>query len=304
MPASFILSLDCEGKWGVADTLTQFEHASLPTERLIEAYGKVLALLDEFEVSATFAFVGLFGESRRSLEALYPELDRLAQRSPDYLGAALRDIRDGSRDGWHGDWAIAAVTGARTEHELALHGVCHIPWGAIDRQLAADELALLPMLQPPLREAQTFVFPRNEVAHVDLLAEIGIKGYRLARTYGSRAASFASEFNLFSAPECDVPTIGPLCPIPAGYFVNWRHGARRLVPRRLSGFRARQMLLRAERTNGIVHYWLHPENLASAPETLDNLRDIVEIAARMRDAGRCQIMTQESYCRTQSATAQ
>ena len=300
MAARFILSLDCEGKWGIADSLTPAEHATLSRERLVEAYSKILALLDEFDVPATFGFVGLFGESPHSLAGLFPELDRLAERSPRYLGAALSDLRDGSRDGWHGDWAIEMVRSARAGHELALHGMTHVPWGSIDRQFAEDELALLPMLHSPLRDAETFIFPRNEVAYVDLLAKAGIRGYRLARKFRSRAASLASEFNPFSAPDDSISPSGALARIPAGYFVNWRHGARRLVPRSLSRLRARQMLLRAERTNRVVHYWIHPENVASAPRTLDNLRDIVALSVSMRDAGRCEIMTQLDYCRVEA----
>lgn len=301
MTARFILSLDCEGKWGVADALTRFHHSTLSRHRLSEAYSRILALLDEFNVPATFAFVGLFGESHKSLVALFPELDRLAARSPGYLRLALSDIRDGGGDGWHGDWAIDAVQKARAGHELALHGITHVPWGSIDRKFAADELALLPMLDSPLRHAETFIFPRNEIAHVDLLAAVGIKGYRLAHTFWSRASSLANEFNLFSSPEDGLPPYGAICRIPAGYFVNWQHGARRLVPRQLSSLRARQMLLRAKKRDRVVHYWLHPENVASAPQTLDNLRDIVGFVARMRDAGRCEIMTQRDYCHAQIA---
>ncbi|HMI40543.1 MAG TPA: hypothetical protein VK485_04870 [Sphingomicrobium sp.] len=301
MTARFILSLDCEGKWGVADVLTPVEHATLSTKRLVDAYGKILALLDEFDVPATFAFVGLFGESQTSFARLTPELEPLAARSPYYLGAALRDIRDGSRDGWHGDWAIEAVKGSRAAHEIALHGVTHVPWGSVDRQYLRDELKLLPLLQSPVNQAETFIYPRNEVAHIDLLTEIGMRGYRLSRTFPSRAASLASEFNPFSAPEDGLPAKDGLCRIPAGYFVNWRHGARRLVPRALSDLRARQMLLRAERASRVVHYWLHPENVASAPDTLNNLRDVVAFAARMRDAGRCEILTQKVYSGAQPA---
>src|SRR5688500_11776929 len=98
MAARFILSLDCEGKWGVADLLSPANHAALSSERLVQAYSKIVALLDEYNVPATFAFVGLFGESQDSFTKLLPALDDLARRSPDYLGAALSDIRDGSRD--------------------------------------------------------------------------------------------------------------------------------------------------------------------------------------------------------------
>ena len=48
---------------------------------------------------------------------------------------------------------------------------------------------------------------------------------------------------------------------------------------------------------GIVHYWLHPENVATAPSTLGVLRSIVGIAARSRDAGYCEVLTQADYCR-------
>ena len=46
MPARFIFSLDCEGKWGVADQLHRDAHRTLSTERLREAYAGLLALLD------------------------------------------------------------------------------------------------------------------------------------------------------------------------------------------------------------------------------------------------------------------
>ena len=296
MSARFILSLDCEGKWGVADVLTAHEHRSLTEARLRSAYASILALLDEFDVPASFAFVGLFGESRQSMQQLEPEIETLAERAPAYLRPALNDMREGSREGWDGAWAVESVAQARAGHEIALHGITHVPWGTVDTKFASDELALLPLLRPPVRQSRTFVYPRNDVAHVELLAPAGLVGYRLSAPRRSRAMSLASEFAILSPPEQDRAMSGGVYPIPAGYFVNWQHGLRRCVPRSVSRLRARQMLLRAERSQYLVHYWLHPENLASEPGTLDNLRDIVAMAARMRNAGRCEILTQLAYC--------
>jgi hypothetical protein len=108
--------------------------------------------------------------------------------------------------------------------------------------------------------------------------------------------SLLSELDLLARPDTEVAEDHPPIRIPAGYFINWRSGARRLVPVGLSSLRARLLLERAASCNGIVHYWTHPENIASAPDTLKVLRRIIRHAAEMRDAGRCDILTQAEYC--------
>lgn len=120
MTAPFILSLDCEGKWGVADILTRFEHASLSDKRLRHAYDSAIELLDEFAIPATFAFVGLFAESEASFRQLMPGIRKLADRASDYLEPALADIERGSRQGWHGNRFVEAVSNSKTAHEIAL----------------------------------------------------------------------------------------------------------------------------------------------------------------------------------------
>ena len=297
MGARFILSLDCEGKWGVADRLGGPEHESLTDVRLREAYGKILQLLDEYRVPSTFAFVGLFGETPGAFHALRPAIDELAARAPGYLGPALADITEGTRQGWHGAWAVEAVAERQMGHEIALHGLTHVPWSGVDADFIRAELALLPELTSAVRASRTFIYPRNEISHVALLPDAGIEGYRLARPHRSRARSLLSEFDLSASPEADPPDRTAPLPIPAGYFVNWRHGPRTLVPVAVSIARARRMLNRAAAMGKVVHYWLHPENVASAPGTLAVLEGIVLEATRLRDAGRCEILTQLDYCR-------
>jgi len=297
MAARFILSLDCEGKWGVADHLGPDEHRSLSDARLRKAYADILALLDEFDVPATFAFVGLFSESPDALKKLRPDLAGLTARAPRYLGPAWADMDDGSREGWHGDWAVDAAGASRAGHELALHGVTHVPWGSIDRAFAAAEMEMLEALSSAIRNATTFIYPRNQVAHTDVLAEAGFEGFRLAPPPRSRLRSLLSELNVFSAPEAGSKAEGGPVRIPGGYFVNWQSGLRRVVPRSVSRARAKRMLAEAARDGRVVHYWTHPENIASAPDTLRLLRGIVAMAARARDAGRCEILTQQAYCR-------
>lgn len=304
MAARFILSLDCEGKWGVADHLTRREHDWLSDERLRRAYRQILGVLGEFEVPATFAFVGLFAEPEESFRKLTPAIAQLAARAPDYLGPALLDSREGSRQGWHGSWAIDAVANASVRHEIALHGVTHVPWTSQRRDFFVEELALLRELSSPVTDAKTFVFPRNAVAHLELLGSAGFEGYRSAPRRRGRARSLLSEFNLWSAPECDFQSSkAGLVAIPAGFFVNWRHGVRRLVPRWLSRARFRRLLDDGE-SGGVIHAWMHPENIASAPESLNVLRNVIRLVASKRDSGRCVPMTQIDYVRSFRSSVQ
>ncbi|MEA3015736.1 MAG: hypothetical protein QOI38_458 [Sphingomonadales bacterium] len=286
MAGTFILSLDCEGKWGVADHLSPRWQRDLTEARLKEAYRAIAVLLEKVGISATFAFTELFLRSRDELLDL--PLDEVTSRLP-YTAPAFRDLLHGSGEGWTGEWALRTIGPG---HEVASHGVTHTPWTDMSAEQARYELSLV-----PIARGRTFIHPRNAVAHLDLLGQAGFVGYRLAPRPRSRAASLASEFNPFAAAE-PTPPRAPLQPIPGGHFINWLSGARRLVPAWLTRRRARHALEQAARTGGVAHFWTHPENIASAPATLRNLEAVVEEAAAMRRAGRIEIMTQIDYCRT------
>lgn len=295
MAARFILSLDCEGKWGVADSLTPEHRRDLNDERLEWGYRQILDLLDEHGVAATFAFAGLFSQSAEQFARLRPDVEAFARRTPDYLLPALRDIDETQGSGWHGAHLADAVADAPASHEIALHGVTHVPWTTMDEDQVEQEMQFFERLEGPVRDSRTFVYPRNFVAHLRLLGPHGIVGYRKAPPQRSRVASLTSEFDIFARPEQPIPPNG-LVVIPAGYFLNWRHGPRRLVPPAVTLKRAGRLLDRATRSGEIVHYWLHPENIATAPATLELLRGLIEEVARRRDSGACEIMTQFGYC--------
>jgi peptidoglycan/xylan/chitin deacetylase (PgdA/CDA1 family) len=296
VPARFILSLDCEGKWGVADALARTHRRDLADNVLRRAYGLILSLLDEYQIEATFAFAGAFSQSAAEFARIRPEIERLSRIAPDYLVPALRDIDEAHGSGWHGRHLVDAVVDARTAHEVALHGVTHVPWTRMDDHFAEAEMRLFETLEGPVRDSRTFVYPRNLVAHTKILAAHGFEGFRTARPRRSRLSSLLAEFNLLEAPEQPLRGNG-IAPIPAGFFLNWRSGLRRLVPSALTCLRARKLLDSASLTGGVVHYWLHPENVATAPDTLALLHSLIRDVAIRRDAGHCEVMTQLGYCR-------
>lgn len=280
MTGNFILSLDCEGRWGVADHLTAENRACLSDAPLRRAYGDIVAALDKHEIRATFAFVGAFTWSRETADL--PALRELARRIPDYMAPILADIETG--EGWFGEWALDLLPDV---HEIGLHGTIHLPWSNVDEATAQAELDLLGTM-PRVANAKTYVFPRNQVNHTHLLASAGIRAWRAARQQ-SRTSSFLSELNPLTA--ADPLTAG----IPAGRFINWRKGARRLIPVGLTVRRARHMLRHAARIGGTVHFWSHPENIASAPGTLEVLDAILGEVAEFRKKGLIRTLTQEEF---------
>jgi peptidoglycan/xylan/chitin deacetylase (PgdA/CDA1 family) len=291
LTGTFILSLDCEGKWGIADHLGAADHEALTDARLALAYHKIIALLDDLAVPATFAFTDFFLRPMEELAAL--EADEIATQLP-YTRAAFSDMHEGSGEGWSAPWLIDALG---PQHEVASHGVTHSPWSTLSQDQARFELSLY---KGPT--GRTFVYPRNDVAHLDLLAERGFIGFRLPPRPRSRSLSLASEFNLRATAEPEA-AVGTPQPIPGGFFVNWLSGGRRLVPKLVTRMRARNILRSAVKSGGVAHFWTHPENIASAPATFDNLRAVLEEAVALQRTGDLKVATQLEYCASRSARA-
>lgn len=280
----FILSLDCEGKWGVADHLKPIDDVHLSAERLKLAYRSIVDMLDRFEIPATFAIVGLFSLSPDELEMLAH--DEIAWRLP-YTVEAMQRISVSNFDGWHGEW-LPAMLG--NTHEIASHGITHTPFDRMTADDVAFELSLM-----AIDRGQTFIFPRNEVAHLGLLDRAGFVGYRTAK-HSSRVGRYLGELNIFEKAEPVLP-VSPteIAPIAAGHFVNRKAGVRAAIPVALTRMRAAAMLDDATRTGGVVHYWTHPENISSAPATLDCLSAILQEVQIRRDRGDIRVETQISH---------
>jgi peptidoglycan/xylan/chitin deacetylase (PgdA/CDA1 family) len=274
-----IVSLDCEGKWGVADHLAASGADRLTDERLRWAYRSITGALDRRSVPATFAFVELFLCPDRARQL---DLTRVLAEGQPYLRPVI-DALGGADEGWSAPWALDLV---HRRHEIATHGFSHTPWDQLTAAQASVEIDLVPR-----ERRRSMVFPRNRVRHADLLPRRGCLGYRAARPVASRIASFASEFNLLTAS--DRANGGEA--VPAGVFINWLSGPRRLVPRAVTRLRARRILDHAARTGGVAHFWTHPENIATHPETLKNFNGVIDEIARAAHRGDVRPMTQLEF---------
>lgn len=300
-PGTFVLSLDCEGKWGMADSLDGHHNESLTNSRLTRAYESLVQLLDRYEIDVTFAFVMAFllrdDELERFDSLLVGDLG-----TPDSWLAHYREARTaGALEGWHLPEALQIVRSSGA-HEIACHGFCHRPLGEdlIAAKAAATELAAAQEVADMRRiELRTLIFPRNEVGHLEQVRSAGFVGYRTALPgmtgLMGRAARTMQEFNIWRLPQQRMPVTDGLVPIPAGHFFNWRHGIRRIVPAKTTELRWRNLLRRAS-DGTVVHLWLHPHNLVTASDMTDALERVLADVAERRAAGSLRVMTQEQYC--------
>ena len=299
-PAIFIMSLDCEGKWGMADQLRPY-HDALTDDALLRAYGKILQLLDRYDIAATFAFVMAFTLTKDK-RGKFDDILKPRPASKDAWLEPYWSALGRGEEGWHQPDAFDLVRRS-ARHEIACHSFCHRPLGpgtshaeAIAELGAAQEVALLKGVQ-----LSTFVFPRNEVGNLPALRQSGFIGYRerLARPAGAvgRLISLGAEINTQPGRQQSHAVSDGLVPIPAGYFFNWRFGPRALIPPAVTVARWRHLLRGRHSHGNVVHLWLHPHNLITAPSTADVLDRVLADVAEARQVGDIRVETQDSYCR-------
>jgi len=287
---SLCISIDVELAWGIWDNLEALEQRDQPAHEEAIVRGLV-ALFERFEVGATWAFVGRL-----------MELDETAARSTSW-GARI----------WYAPALVELVRAARTPQDIGSHGYAHVYFGEAPREALRGDLAAARRVHDrhglPFR---SFVFPRNQVAHVDLLREAGVRVFRsvdhgwhmaVGRRLGKRAGRAANLADkvLPIPPAVVEPVVhaterGEIVELPSSMLLMARNGLRRAVPPASVVAKARLGLAAARRTGGTFHLWFHPSNFYYEPERqLATLAAIVEAAARMRDHGEIDIRPMSSF---------
>lgn len=307
MTGTVLLTFDCEGKWGVADKLDPHYRHCLTSRALDATYRDVLGLLRKYRMRATFAFSAAFAVSRSDFAQLLPAIERHGAADGPWMRNALAQIRNDDGDGWFGPDCFQAVR-QDDVHEIASHGFSHLPWGAsyATRDVVDAELALVRTVPGfSSRCVETFVYPRNQVAHTDILPSHGFRSFRDGRHSFGRAANLLRELNLVAPSEKPRRVAPDLAALPAGHFLNWRYGARRAIPIAVTVERWKHMLRHASRNHGVVHAWTHPENFVDGESMFPLLERILRVIAEEREAGRLLVVTcREVADRVSCATAE
>jgi len=303
-PGKFIVSFDCEGKWGMADHLTPDLEARLTTPALDGIYAKLVGTLARHDIHATFAFVGMF---TLSAEMLPSYLNRLPEAEVDgrpWLQAFRRAVLRNDLDGWLLPSGLRRVQ-SDGRHELATHGFTHLPLTekTVTSEIFDLELGLACEVATTQGWApRTIIYPRNQIGHVGRLSSHGVKGYRelwrpdlrgSARKFGSLILELG--FGAHAQMEAERPA-DPVA-IPSGHLLNfWHNRSRRLISRARTVRRWKAQLHDAAARGGVVHLWSHPHNFLTDPGLLPVFDAILAEAAFLVREGRLLNQTQAEYC--------
>lgn len=307
---TFVLSLDTEIAWGSVDTprlrscVSHFNSYRKLVRRLVD-------LLDKYEISATWAFVGrlLVDQSRYATRATSADSDSTtATAMPSEQSSSETIKREGDPSWWSGTDVLEMVRNARVEHEIGTHTFSHTILGdpACRRNHARSELQVCRKVHADRGlEMKSLVFPRNKIAHLDAAASVDILCYRGRERNWYRgmpnrmqqAAHFLDRLLAIEPPtyrwnELSSTQHEPVN-IPASMFFMSFDGLRALIPPSRRVRQVRRGLDRAIENGEIFHLWFHPFNLGSSPRMFETLESILRMVSEEKDRGRLRVCTME-----------
>ncbi len=305
MKPVFIISLDCEGKWGLADVLNDTSNEYLSNKNLIYAYGRLLELFSQYSVKATFAFVGALTFSVAEYEASSDLFADRVYQGKDWLAPFKKQYAEGNVDGWLCPELLEMAMSC--DHEIATHGFSHLPFEerAVQLEDIDSELSAIKKWQEMKRvKVNTMVFPRNIRGFVSELSELGLVGFRnktivsnkkLPKLFYSIIRELAPWPKSQSHSHLIQRTGQSMLSIPGGFFFNWRCGPGRFIPKIHTVSRWKKIIDHAMHHGQVVHLWTHPHNFIKGVGQFAVLESVLQYLDQKRNDGRIVNMTQEQY---------
>ena len=271
--AAFTVSLDFELMWGTKDRPYGESFRRLCEIERREVVDRLLALLTEFGIRATWGVVGnLFLKEDHEDPLLHAaDLVEKIRRCPVPQEIASHTMT-------HAILGSPGCTAAMAEREL----------GDWVREARANGV-----------EFQTLILPRNCIGHLDIARRLGFRCYRGedAGWYESHPRVVRRLGHLMEILSAHTPaSVMPhenagMWSIPGSMLYTPAFGIRRCVPVWLRVLRANRGLDAALRQKRVFHLWFHPTDLTCRTQAmLDGLRLIFERAASLRDAGLLDIL--------------
>lgn len=296
---TIILSIDLELAWGNGGK--EFFKPLHKKERY--AINTFLELCATYDIPCTWATVGnLFLRDKNEAQ----------QRGIELFGNAKK-IYDAFLEGneethlWFGEDIIRDILACQTPQEIGAHTFFHTLATETDSTQFQKELTQTRTLGKEKFniDIRSFVYPRNQIAHLDTLLQTGFINYRgndVASVFGptfgkTRLAHYVESLCALPIPATHTYTTDTdLTMIPASYFMGVMLAKQFSVPMPLRLRRCRSGIQNAILDNGIFHLWFHPHNLAKDLTLwLQGLKTLFQYIAEQREAGKLNVHTMGSY---------
>lgn len=266
----FLISLDTELMWGFLHRGhkldERFRWWLYREGKIAELLGKdethgrravntLLELLERYNIAATWAMVGnLFGDGG----------------DPLFYG---RDI-------------VEKILSSKVKQEIGYHSLSHVLFSQCRRDIAEKEIREgLKLAEPLGLELKSFVFPGDEIGHVDVLTENSFRIYR-----GPDAVRIGNSNNILARGIRWLNSELTAVPVePCWRDGIWEIGSSMefcepLFPKTLL-LRAKKGLTQAIEAKAAFHITLHPSTLLLYRSLASQLEEFLKLIAEKRDLG-------------------
>lgn len=298
--STFVISLDFEVFWGVADSRSINEYRK-NIEGEWQAIPQMLALFRKNGIKATWATVGMlmcknFTQWQEIQPLKFPGYFN-KQSSAYAFGAVAKEYPN-----LFFARPLVEQILATPGQELATHTYSHFYCGepgATIEQFEADMACAVEIGSILNVKYSSLIFPRNQVLaeYLPVVKKAGIKVYRgnpehrLFRDghippggIAGRAIRLADSWLPLTGPNVGVATAhNDLVNIPASLFLRpWSRQLSALEPFRLN--RIKQAMTSAARSDGIFHLWWHPHNFGvNTDQNIKALDGILQHFLQLKD---------------------
>lgn len=304
MVAKFVFSIDCEGKWGIADRGEQ-RQSQLTSKRLFNAYSGILTTLNRNDIRASFGFVGALCMNSEWLhERLISKKEALEFAGKDWLEGARLGVSTNDLSGWSEPSLIELVIKDGGQH-ICSHGGFHVPY---DEKNTPEESIIndIKVIQEVRNyfglKLDLLIYPRNVIGYQNHLAKAGFKAYRgLDRSesisgFVGKAYRIANEFLSVDCDDLvhvDGAQDGALIRLSSAKFLNAKIGIRKAVAACVTKKRVTALIKYAVTHGATVHFYTHPHNFISDPTMMEKLDYLMRVVAAYEKSGDLKVMTME-----------
>lgn len=303
--ATFVISIDVEMSWGAVHHGRPHDASPYRLER--EVVARTLALMERHGISATWAVVGhLFLAECTAAAGSHPHPEIVRPEYP-WLPDDWYDLDPVSNAAaaptWYGPDLVDAIRACPVPQEIGSHSFGHViagDPGCGPEAFRTDLAAARALAEAEGLALRSFVYPRNSIGHLDVLAAAGFTSYRSPTPdrfpgitgWRRRATALVDTVRPLATATFQPVVRGRLVDIPQTYLFDPDSKRARRLGTMAWSLAVRRRLRHAVRTSSLFHMWFHSHNLAAAPERAFRAMDAVFAEARRHmDAGRLENLT-------------
>lgn len=291
----FIVSIDVELLWGFV-CYPEHKFVKLLKNDKEACRGKIdflLKLFEKLNIKATWAIVGhLFLDNCKKINGI-PHIDMPRYKDKWYDFDPCSNINKDAL--FYGKDIIENILSSPVKHEIGYHTFSHVPFTKCNQEVAEAEIKKGIALAKEMGIIfKSFVFPENEIAHLNVLSKYGFEIYRGKRTslgfYNFKQNILLRKFNAAIDKIISLP-VEPkwkkegIWEIPSSMSFYDPQFPQLVLPKAKLGLSAAICL------NKVFHINFHPWNLLVYDSMRRDLEKFLELVAKKRDKKKLIIFT-------------